>query len=132
MSSLNNREKRGKNKILMSCQRLVKCPDVVGNLIILSTQQQPCECHNTCTAAVLKLNEVLASDKAKDKELEPSLDASFKPTPIPLNKPISLTLGMSLLQKSLLLPCSEHLGSSHAVCTGQQHMGNSRWQWINV
>lgn len=34
----------------MSCQGLVKGPDAVGNLIMLSTQQQSCECHDTCTA----------------------------------------------------------------------------------
>lgn len=34
----------------MSCQGLVKGPDAVGNLIMLSTQQQPCECQDNCTA----------------------------------------------------------------------------------
>lgn len=47
MSCLNIRKKiKGKNNILMSCHRLDKGPDAVGNLIMLSTQQPPCECHS--------------------------------------------------------------------------------------
>lgn len=54
MSCLNIRKKkkRSKNGILMSCQGLAKGPDAVSNLIMLSTQQQPCECHNACAAPV--------------------------------------------------------------------------------
>jgi len=64
---MNIRKKKGKNKILMSCQGLAKGPDAAGNLIMLSTQQQPCEHHNACTATVFAVKRsIIADDKAKD------------------------------------------------------------------
>lgn len=42
-----------RNKNFMSCQWLVIGPDAANNLIVLSTQQKLCECHDRYIASAL-------------------------------------------------------------------------------
>lgn len=78
---------------------------------------------------LLQLNEVFAVNKTKDKELVPSfedvcciLQNLFRYLQI---MSISLTFGISLLQKEITFSCFEHLGCRYAVYIGQQCIDNN-------
>lgn len=78
---------------------------------------------------LLQLNEALAVNNTKAKEFVPSFEDVccifqnlFRYLQI---LSISLTLGISLLQKEITFSCFEHLGCRYAVYIGQPCMGNN-------